>query len=326
VRPAMKTEIALVKDMRWLWAASAAVYEGDGFVLATRRIRFCARALAVYGSIKPIINAPQASPLGRLIERRPETVGCVIWPYQCVGWNARTRLDRIRDHYAVIEATGELLDFPVDSILRLLDLGEIRKGLSVVVEQPKWLMHEGQLSINLFLDELRIYSLVFSLFHHGDVIAAFVGGIQGRAVEGALDEYRKLTKAFHGMRPRDLLIEVFRMLCAELGVTRIFAVANQYRHHMDRYFSKASKRVSSDYNEIWADRGGVRVDTMFFQLDVHERKRNLATIGAKKRGMYRRRYEMLGRIKQQMDDNCRSLIASKTAFASMNHERYSEAA
>jgi uncharacterized protein len=113
-----------------------------------------------------------------------------------------------------------------------------------------------------------------------------------------------MTKISNGMRPRDLLIEIFRLFCAELGVTEIYAVSDEYRHHRDhRYFGKlAAKKFSTNYNEVWVDRGAVRVDPMFYQLAVTEPERDLADIPSKKRGMYRRRFEMLRNIKSQMHD------------------------
>src|SRR5262249_2572299 len=254
--------------MMWLWANSFAVCEGKGMLATTRRIRFLMRALVLYDVLKPMINAPCESSLGKAMASRPEMVGAVIWPYQCLGWGARVRLARIRDHYSVVDHIGGAIDFPVEGKLVLLDLAEIREGLHVVLDQPKWFMREGQLAINLFLHQTRLYSLVFSL-GHGDDLAVFVGAIQGRDLEGILNEYRVLTKAAHGMRPRDLLIELFRMFCATLGIRYIFAVADAYRQHRSSYYGEESKKkLNVNYDEIWEDRGGIRTDRMFFQLHV----------------------------------------------------------
>jgi uncharacterized protein VirK/YbjX len=298
----------ILKNIGWLWATSAAVCEGRGFSVATRRIRFLIRALAVFDSVEPMINASPEAPLGQLMRYRPETVGAVTWPYQCLGWDARTRLARICEHYSVIEEIAGPTDFPAHGRLLLLDLKEISKDLKVILDQPVWFMREGQLTINLFLGETRMYSLSFSLFHQEHEIATFVGAIQGRDIEGARDQYRDLTKASHGMRPRDLLIEVFRMLCSNLGIAHIYAVSDAYRQHRDPYYGRASTRqFSVNYDQIWADRDGVLVDPMFFRLDVDWRERDPTTIAANKRAMYRRRYEMLGRVRQQMRDNYRRL-------------------
>jgi uncharacterized protein VirK/YbjX len=301
------------KHIFWLWTISAAVSgEAKGVVLIVRRIRLFFKALKAYRSVKPMIDAPRESSLGKLMRHRPQTIGAVIWPYQCAGWNAHTRLARIRDHYSVIDKIGGAIDFPVDGQISLLDLGDIREGFHVVVDQPEWFMREGQLAINLFLGDVRMYILAFSLFHKGSTIAAFVGAIQGRDIEGALEKYRELTKATHGMRPRDFLIEIFRMFCAELGVSEIFAVSNDYRHHRDRYFGpESAKKFTTNYDEVWTDRGGVRVDPMFYQLSVIDPERDLATIPSKKRGVYRRRFEMLRRIRDQMHDRCVNLAINQ---------------
>jgi uncharacterized protein VirK/YbjX len=304
------------EHLRWLWTNSGSVCEGTGFIVATRRIRFFVKAMTVYRLIRPMLETPRERPLGRLLEHRPETVGAIIWPYQCGDWDVQVRLDRIRDHYAVIEEIGGGIDFSVDGKLSLLDLSEISEGLHVVVDQPKWLLREGQLAINLFIHDLRIYSLVFSLFHQNGEIAAFVGGIQGSDVEGALDTYREITRAAHGMRPRDLLIETLRMLCVELGVSKIFATTDGNRVHRHRYFGSGwQHKISANYDEIWADRGGVRVNSLYYELDVVAPAKDVNTIPAKKRGMYRHRFEMLGRLKSQTHDKYKSFGNAALAAA-----------
>ena len=272
-------------------------------------------ALAAFNFVKPLMHAERGTSIGKHIAERPETVGAAIWPYQSTAWNARKRLTRIGEHHSVIDKIGGPLDFSVNDRLVLLDLGEIRPGLSVVVDQPKWFIREGQLTISLFLDDTRLYSLVFSLFNDNGDIATFVGAIQGRDLDGILDEYRTLTKAAHGMRPRDFLIELFRMFCAMLGIKRIFAVADEYRQHRSPYYGKdPDRKLSVNYNEIWQDRGGTRIDSRVWQLDLIVAERDLGTVSAKKRPMYRRRYEMLKNIKQQMLENWRRLEESKAAI------------
>jgi uncharacterized protein VirK/YbjX len=290
----------MFKNARWLWANSALVWEGKGAFVLTKRIRFMFKALGLYNAVKPFMEATQETPLGQLMGHRPETLGAIVWPYQCVGWDARTRLERIRKHYSTVERLNGPLNFSVGDKLELLDLNVIREGLHVVIDQPKWFMREGGLAINLFVGETRMFSLAFSLADENGSITAFIGAIQGRDIEGALDEYKEITKAAHGMRPRDLLIELFRMFCEAFGISKIFAVSDEHRHHRHPYFGKVPKDFSNNYNDIWAERGGLRVDPKFFELPTKSNQKDLETIPAKKRGMYRRRYEMLHALKAQM--------------------------
>lgn len=246
--------------------------------------------------------------------QRPEAAGAVIWPYQCLGWDARTRLERIRNHCSIIDRIGGPIDFPVDGKMLLLDLDEIREGLQVVLDQPKWFMREGQLAINLFLGEDRLYSLVFSLLPDEGGIAAFIGAIQGRDLDGILDEYRTLTKAAHGMRPRDLLIEIFRMFCGALRVGRIYAVADAYRQHRSAYYGPdAHNKLNLNYDEVWKDRGGALVDPLCYELDVDITERDLEDVPTKKRSMYRRRYEMLRRLDTSLRARWSALAKASTS-------------
>ena len=180
----LNEEAVLLSRILWLWSISSVVCEGKGLVLAVRRVRFMIRAVQVRRALAPMIEASKHSALGRLIEKRPETIGAVVWPYQCAGWGAETRLVQICEHFAEIERVGRPLDFEVDEQLSLLNLREIREGLYVVVDQAKWFMREGQLVINLFVGEVRIFSLAFSLGRDGGELAAFSERCRGATLKG----------------------------------------------------------------------------------------------------------------------------------------------
>jgi uncharacterized protein len=365
----------LIRNIRWLWAIAPSICEGSGFIIATRRARFLVKALTNYGLLKPIINARPDGALGKAIKARPEIIGAVIWPYQCSAWVVQTRLSRIRAHYDAVEATGSLLDLPENASLSLLDLSAIKQGLRVAIDQPRWLMREGPLAINLFMEETRIYSLAFSLLQEANgQFVAVVGGLQGRGhafdgfwrnptysiakddpdyqiywdghlteeeirgvryvrehykytitleqiawlrreAAGVRDEYRRLTKAGHGMRPRDLLFEVFRMFCAGIGVSEIVAVTNEFRHDRHSYFGKSPKTLSADYNEIWAERGGTRTNAMFYRFYPYRKQRDCTEIRVSKRAMYRRRYQMLNSLNEQLNNNLLVLYKIKKGEA-----------
>jgi uncharacterized protein len=285
----------------WLWNNSAKIFEEKTATRqVVRRLKFMLAALAAYPALRPILSASKQTRLGRQLQERPEIVGAALWPYQCIGWNGSTRLKRIGEHYEILEHIGTPVDFEIDGEYELLDLSEIREGLKVVLDHSKWFLREGELVINLFVGSLRIYSLAFSFFHYEGTRAAFVGAIQGRDVDGIMDIYRELTKASHGMRPRDLLIEIFVSFCELLGIVDVFAVSDAYRHHRDAYFGCGVKSFSVNYDQIWTDRGAELAHPMYYKLKVENRHKKLDEIPAKKRGMYRRRYDMISSIKQRL--------------------------
>lgn len=278
-------------DVSWLWRVSHTVSDCSGPRGLYRRLSFMAAAVRHRAVLLPLMHANGG--LKRMLARRPETFGVLVWPYVCLSWDASTRLARVGDHWTAVETLVPALNFPPGDEYELLDLADVMPGLRVVLDQPKWLMREGQAVLNLFVGECRVFSLVFSLRIEG-TLTACIGAIQGRNIEGALDIYKAMTHALHGMRPRDFLIDLFRALCRAIGVSSIHAIADAKRHHRSPYFgNKFAKQVTMDYDEIWRDRGGEPLNVDFFVLPVDAIQRKLEEIPCKKRAMYRKRYEML---------------------------------
>ncbi len=300
-----------VDDLKWLWKMSEIVCdltEGrtQKFSFAKVRImkwrvRYISKAVQLLDSLQVFIHPPKDSLLQRAMAQRPELIGVVVWPYICTSWDASTSLRRIDEHFKVIEMMGATLDFPVNETLPLLDLADVSTNLRVVIDQPKWFMREGLLVINLFALDVRTYSLAFSLaFEQGKVIA-HIGAIQGVDTEGILGDYKDLTKALHGMRPRDFLVEVFRIFCRCVSVSRIYAVNDAKRQHRSSYFGAAkSETLFMNYNNIWTERGGTQDSEDFFVLSMDTPMKSLEEIASKKRAMYRRRYELLQSIEERM--------------------------
>lgn len=233
------------------------------------------------------------SPMGRLTAERPEILGNLVWPYQCAAWGPGMRFDRIEGHLDALEEIPGL-KLAADEKLLLADLADISTGAALIIDRPPWLAREGQLTLSLFKDRFRAFSLSFSLLRNPD-LQFFIGGIQGRQTSEILTLYRDLTKDFHGVRPRDFMLESLRMLAVLLDVAHIFAVADEQKISRHPYFGKTGP-AGLFYDEIWQERGGVRSSETHFELPVSSPRRDLAEVSAKKRPMYRRRYEMLDQI------------------------------
>ena len=265
-----------------------------------RRLSYLAEGVRLISPLQIFMHPRAGSPLQRALEQRPQLAGAVIWPYICTSWDARTRLQRIDEHFRVIESMA-VLDFPVNEQMALIDLADVAANLRVVLDQPKWFMREGMLVLNLFAKDARIYSLAFSFALERDKVVAHVGAIQGVGTEGIMDEYKSLTKALHGMRPRDFQVELLRIFCRCLGVSRIYAVADDKRQHRSSYFGAAKSDVLFlNYNTIWEERGGVRDSEDFFVLPMETPMKSLDKVPSRKRAMYRRRYELLQSLEKRM--------------------------
>ena len=245
--------------------------------------------------------------LGQIAQTRPEVlVGPLVWPYLCAAWDAPTRLKQLQEHYQILDRLGAPFPFSPEERLVLADLDDTYPGLRIVLDQPRWFIREGGLTLNLFVDDFRAYSLAFSFGERpdGQGIDCYIGALQGRNDDEAANLYRDLTKAAHGLRPRDLLIEICRMICQHYGVVALYGVRDSERHHRHPFF-KNKKIAPQDYDAIWEDRGGELTSRHFYLLPVVAERRDIGEIKPNKKSLYRRRYRFLDDLDIQIrQDMC----------------------
>lgn len=270
--------------------------EIDGGIVL--KVKFLGSSVANREALAPLFSPPAGSLLQKHLDERPEVLGVVLWPYQCSSWTVEERVSRIVGHFDAVKRTSSVFHFGGDDKLLLLDLGDYREGAKVILDQPRWLLREGHFALNLFNGDHRSYSLSFSLFEN----TAFIAGLQGRSSPGILDLYRDMTKDFFGLRPRDFILDLLRIVAKIMGVTAIHAVADRHRFFRHPYFNGGlNASIALDYDEIWKDRGGEQVSPTHFVLPTQAVRRSFEEIPSKKRNMYRKRYEMLDALEQRLN-------------------------
>ncbi len=293
----------------WLWRLSKPIFANEGMQkqsvgtlrILKRRLDYVVKGLSLRKHLNAFKHPRKNGVLQRTLQQRPEILGAVVWPYICASWPAGTRLQHMHEHFEALESMGGVLDFPPRGELLLLDLGDVAPNLRVVLDQAEWFVREGMLVLNLFLQDVRIYSLAFSFAYEESKLIAYVGAIQGVDVAGIMNDYKDLTKALHGMRPRDFQVEVFRIFCRACNTRKIYAICDDKRQHRSSYFDSAkSEALFLNYNAIWEERGGVKECEDFYTLALETPMKNLEEVPSKKRGMYRRRYEMLQAIEARV--------------------------
>lgn len=254
--------------------------------------------------LKRLVDIPDPRLIRRFLDDRPEIRWRVLTPLISAQWNASRRLEVIRDHFIIVGSLGGVLTVGPDEFLELANLSGIAPGLHVAIDAPQWFLGEGCLAVSLWLRERRIYTISFCLGYEEGRIVVFVGGLQGVQDDEARPLYRALTKAAAGMRPRDLLFEIFRMLCRNWQATCILGISDSHRHHFSAYSRRwiGIDPVHTSYDEAWSDRGGELRDDGFFVLSVTAPVRPAQQIAPKKRAMYRSRYAMLDHICAGIDE------------------------
>ena len=141
------------------WALRASEHVDRNWRL---RSKFVLSALARQSLVDKLQRTPPDSPMGKLLSEWPDTVGYLLWPYQCAGWDADTRIARIEAHLAVLEEFPALKLKPEDKLL-LADLSSISPDACLMIDRARWLSREGHLTLSLFKGDFRAFTVSFSL-------------------------------------------------------------------------------------------------------------------------------------------------------------------
>jgi uncharacterized protein VirK/YbjX len=277
-----------------------------------RRIFFAFKAFRCRGLLKTFAaRLAQADPTGT-ITAGPDMIAVTEWPYLNNAWTVEDRLDRIARHYELlVSSSPKLLVVDKGNPLDLFDLSKYSNKCKIVIDQAPWFKREGELVLNLFREDLRVASIAFIFGVHEGAPSIFIGAIQGIhsgvSSEQSLLIYKNLTKDFEGLRPRSLLLDILRTLGITVGMTRLFAISDENRHHRHKYFGAAGlSKLATTYDQIWIEHGGVPSSVPgFFEIPLHAVRRTPDEIPSKKRSMYKRRYEILDEIEKEVASRIR---------------------
>lgn len=263
------------------------------------------RALLFSRSIRKWFETSDNPLLTLALKRFPLISGAIYWPYINHTWPMERRLAAISLHYRMLDGPAAIIARATFEEIELARLDEEYAGLRVVMDKAVWFLREGEIVLNLFVHDQRFYSIAFTLAQDSAQPLVLVGALQGSNSEAALEIYHNMTHALHGMRPRDLMLVTLKLLCAELGIERIWAISSDNRQHNSPYFGSGHKdKVLVAYNEVWLEHGGAALDNGFFEIPALVRYKDMSEISARKRASYRRRYQMLDKLAQNIKASC----------------------
>lgn len=119
--------------------------------------------------------------------------------------------------------------------------------------------HEGEITLALFADNyqdaLCRTTMIFAYDPNGKPTIA-VGSTQGSAQPGAKPAIVAATRDLHGLRPKDALFLIIKGLAHRMGASEFYAVGND-DHVINRRRASKRRRMWTDLNAYWVDRGGV---------------------------------------------------------------------
>ena len=249
------------------------------------------------------------------LERFPLMHGAIYWPYINHTWPMERRLTAIDQHFRMLSGPATIIAHATFKDVELARLDEYA-GLRLVLDKAAWFLREGDIVLNLFVNDQRFYSIAFTLGIDDGQPLVLVGALQGSNSESAQGVYRDITHALHGMRPRDLLMIALKLLCGEFGIHRIWAVSSDHRQHNSPFFGDShKKKVLVAYDEVWLEHGGTALGNGFFEIPVMVRQKDMSEIPTRKRATYRQRYQMRDKLALDIKSSCARHAAQLSELA-----------
>lgn len=271
-----------------------------------RRAKYYLRGLAFPAATAEWFKLLETPALAAVVRRRPELFQKPQRPYLTSTLRTEQRLQMLTHHYQFIvshfppELLREIHAYPGKCLATLPghDGGQYELRL-----MSSWTEREGELVLMLRNQASgeKLFTLTFAITRcSAGGCEILIGGLQGNRQANDKELIVALTRHWHGLRPRALLLFALHQLAAMWNATRVRAVGDA--SHVYRLWKKGGQ-MAFCYDDWWQETGGQLAADGLFDLPARFVPRDIATVKTNKRSMYRHRYLMLEDLGRQIADS-----------------------
>lgn len=167
---------------------------------------------------------------------------------------------------------------------------------------------EGLLSLELNLGKDHLYQIMFWLgYDKRQEPSLWIGAMQGPNMDGAKDIVKKMTKACHGYRTKNLILYMVQAMARAMSIQHIYAVSN-YGYYANNHM-RADRKLKTSFGDFWSEAGGHETeDQRFYEVPLQETRKTMEEVPTRKRAVYRRRFEFLDRVDQEIGAVVKSML------------------
>ena len=245
------------------------------------------------------------SHLSTLLTRQPRLPVRLHRPYLAVNFSRHQVLDALRYHYTLLSEAMSSEEFATYLNTQALPLAQIegKNGDIFTLELTMQinLDKEGDSTILIRnADGDVLAEMTFTLLNYHNQRTLFIGGLQGGKRNLPHEAIQNATKSCHGLFPKRLVMEAVCRFAERLHVEQILAVSNEVHIFRGERYQDKNKKILSDYDTFWAAVGGECDKLGYFHLPIQIARKDESEIASKKRAEYRRRYELLDSLTEQV--------------------------
>jgi uncharacterized protein VirK/YbjX len=283
----------------------------DGWQEPWLRFKFLARALAYGVWVDPWLQFLKKPAMKEVVKANPRVFLKIQWRYLNASYDPATRLEVLQSHYRFLlklpaQQRSKLLFQPFCPLARL-ELGALGV-VSLRLSHLNKYMQEGEMVLDLYHEDTKRFCALFFFSITAEKAGQAelsIGCLQGnKPVEATSQLSNKdlitaVTRELHGLRPKNLLLFAVRRIAARWSITKLRAVSTEMQLWKEN--------VQADYNTFWEEVGGVRAPDGMYDLPLANGVKDPQEIKPKKRAMYRRRYQLLDALGDEIDANLEDL-------------------
>jgi hypothetical protein len=208
----------------------------------------------------------------------------------------------LRSHFQILERThrSAIVENIYGQTLRPISIQEEAGELSFEIGYHHSILKEGLLHLWVALNGVGLYRISFWFMEHNGLSTLCIGALQGG--QDTLEANHAFTKAFWGLRPQNMAMNVLRWYAQAAGVKQIYTFPKD--HLLSRRISE-----QTDLDQFWLEQGAIPVrQTPFIQLQLDTPRKDLSVVPTRKRSAYRKRYEYLDRLRGQLASQFESFM------------------
>jgi len=270
------------------------------------RSKFVLRARIYYPYFRQFQQGIESRYLELLLKQDVRFLGKIFRPYLHLGNGIARRTKLVIGHYRFISQclpahTGLAIYEQSQGVeVTKFTVGEDEYRVTLGYYAPNH--KEGDLCMKLLDQNGNLfYSITFSIFDdavNGRTIT--VGGIQGpKSTPEINDKIKFFTKQHFGQRPKDLMVKILTIIANAWDVKLLLLVTNEAHMYSAKRYNSDDK-IKTNYNGHWESLGATKYNKNLYQLDLLEVRKSPEDLKRSKRAMYRKRYEWLDELKQEI--------------------------
>jgi uncharacterized protein len=255
----------------------------------------------------------QDEPYQSILKSRPQMFIKPFRVYISTKWPKQQKVKVLKDSYRfIIERKGLLKQILFENKkiplakFTLKDSAPFTVSLYYDIRYRK----EGELVIGLITEDVEdpVVAMSFSFENADGEWWARIGCVQGHRKEETYAS-KNTQKQMHGMRPKALIVFAFQEMCKGLGIKKIYAVSDKIQSYRKKHFIHLPGRhnIGFNYDTLWEEVGGTFEKNGWVELPMDTPRKTSEEIPSRKRAMYKRRYQFLDDLAEDIKVNAEKL-------------------